>query len=149
MKKIFGLIISTLFLLTYGNAQDNKNSDSASRRSDSVTAGPEKKVFTKIERQAEFTGGVGAWQKFLEKALDMNVGADNGARPGKYTVIVRFLVSTDGTVTDIVPLTKHGYGMEQEVIRVIKLSGKWNPAIQNREPVKAYRRQPVTFIISD
>lgn len=46
-------------------------------------------------------------------------------------------------------LTNFGFGMEQEVIRTLKLSGTWNPAIQNGRPVKAYRKQPVTFQVVD
>jgi hypothetical protein len=37
--------------------------------------------------------------------------------------------------------------MEEEVVRILKKSPKWSPAIQNGKPVKAYRRQPVTFMI--
>jgi hypothetical protein len=55
----------------------------------------------------------------------------------------------DGTISDIKTLTNFGYGMEQEVIRTIKLSGLWSPAIQNQRPVKAYRKQPVTFQVED
>jgi hypothetical protein len=53
-------------------------------------------------------------------------------------------------ITDIKQLTNHGFGMEDEVIRVISKGPKWNPAIQNGKQVKAYRRQPVTFqVFSD
>jgi hypothetical protein len=37
--------------------------------------------------------------------------------------------------------------MEAEVIRVIKKSGKWIPATMKGKPVKAYRKQPITFIV--
>ncbi len=37
--------------------------------------------------------------------------------------------------------------MEAEVVRMLKKSPKWSPAIQNGKPVKAYRKQPVTFVI--
>lgn len=60
---------------------------------------------------------------------------------------MQFIVNKDGTVTEIKPLTNHGYGMEQEVTRTIGLSGKWTPAVQNGRPVKAYRKQPVTFAL--
>lgn len=35
--------------------------------------------------------------------------------------------------------------MEQEAIRVLKKATKWKAAIQNGYPVKAYRKQPITF----
>ena len=37
--------------------------------------------------------------------------------------------------------------MEQECIRVMKLSPNWIPARQNGQVVKAYRKQPFTFVI--
>lgn len=39
--------------------------------------------------------------------------------------------------------------MEEEVTRILKKSGKWNPAIQNGKQVNAYRKQPVTFQVED
>ncbi|MEQ1678624.1 MAG: energy transducer TonB, partial [Chitinophagaceae bacterium] len=42
-------------------------------------------------------------------------------------------------------LTNHGYGMEEEAMRVIKKGPKWTPAVQNGRQVKAYRKQPITF----
>jgi hypothetical protein len=37
--------------------------------------------------------------------------------------------------------------MEDEVLRVITKGPKWNPAIQDGRAVKAYRKQPVTFMV--
>ncbi|WP_114793161.1 M56 family metallopeptidase [Niabella yanshanensis] len=102
-------------------------------------------VFTKVEIDAAYPGN---WRSFLEKNLNGVVPVENGAKPGNYTTIIQFIVDKDGTVSDIKPLTKHGYGMEEEAMRVIKASGKWAPAIQNKREVKAYRKQPITFQIS-
>jgi protein TonB len=38
--------------------------------------------------------------------------------------------------------------MEEEVVRIIKKGPKWKPAVQNGKLVNAYRRQPVTFVVS-
>jgi len=109
----------------------------------------ENKVFTKVEVDAAFPGGVGAWTRFLTNNLESNLPGENGAEPGSYTVVVRFIVSKDGTVSDVQAETNHGKGMEQEAIRVIKKSGKWTPAIQNGRNVTAYKRQPITWIVSE
>lgn len=98
--------------------------------------------FEKVEVDAKFTGN---WENFLRRYLDANVPVDNGAPPGKHTVIIQFVVDIDGSVSDIRPLTGIGYGMEQEAIRVLKKAAKWIPAIQNGRHVQAYRRQPITF----
>jgi len=76
------------------------------------------------------------------------IATDNGAPQGIYTVMVQFTVDKYGYITDIKALTNHGYGMEKEVIKLLKKSPKWSPAFQDGRNVKAYRRQPVTFTVS-
>jgi hypothetical protein len=103
------------------------------------------KVFEKVEIEDSFPGGEPAWRKFLEKNLNAAIPLNNGAPSGTYTVVIQFVVSKDGSLSDIKALTNHGYGMEKEVIRILKFSPKWEPAIAGGVPIKAYRKQPVTF----
>lgn len=106
-------------------------------------------VFAKVEVEADFPGGVMAWRKYLEKNLNPNTPVDHGASVGKYTVITEFIVDKDGSISNIKSLTRLGYGMEQEVLRIIRNSGAWAPAMINNKPVKAYRKQPVTFVVQE
>ncbi len=103
-------------------------------------------TFTKVEVEASFPGGMAAWRKFLERNLSGDASAD--APAGSYSVVVQFIVDKEGNVSDVKALTSHGYGMEEEAVRVIKRGPKWTPAIQNGRQVKAYRKQPVTFLIN-
>jgi hypothetical protein len=107
------------------------------------------KTFTKVDKEAAYPGGEQAWKKFLERNLNANVPVDNGAPIGQYTVFVQFVIDTNGNTSDIKALTDWGYGMEKEVIRLIQKSGQWTPAMLNGKPVGAYRKQPVTFDISE
>ncbi|HMR93016.1 MAG TPA: energy transducer TonB [Chitinophagaceae bacterium] len=109
----------------------------------------ENKIFEKVEVDAKFKGGEGAWRKFLERNLNANVPVDNGAPPGLYTVVVQFIVSKDGSVSDIRALTNHGFGMEKEAVRVLQKAPSWTPAIQNGRNVNAYRKQPITFQVTE
>lgn len=106
-------------------------------------------TFTKVEVEASFKGGEGAWRKYLERNLNASAPVDNGAAPGSYTVVVQFIVDKEGNISDVKALTNHGYGMEDEAVRVIKRGPKWEPAIQNGRQVKAYRKQPITFVVSE
>lgn len=106
---------------------------------------PEPEIFTKVEIDAKYPGGTGAWTNFLTRNLRGDVPVENGASPGNYTVVVQFVVDVEGNVSDVRPLTNLGYGMESEAVRVLKRSGRWEPAIQNGRKVKAYRKQPITF----
>lgn len=105
------------------------------------------RIFTKVDVEAAYPGGEEAWRNYLIKNLNANVPVDNGAPSGKFTVIVRFVVSKDGTLSDVRAENSLGYGMDQEVVRIIKKSGRWTPAEQNNRKVNAYRRQPVTFMV--
>ena len=106
----------------------------------------EPEIFTKVEVDAKYPGN---WGNYLLRNLDPQVPIDNGASPGNYTVVIQFVVDVAGNVSDVKALTKHGFGMEQEAIRVIKRSGKWVPAIQNGREVKAFRKQPITFQVTE
>ena len=109
----------------------------------------ENKVFNKVEVEATFPGGDAGWLRYVKNNIDANTPIDNGAPEGTYTVIVRFIVSKDGSISDVVPETKLGFGMEAEAVKAIKKGPKWTPAIQNGRNVNAYRRQPVTFVVAE
>ena len=105
-------------------------------------------VFTREEKEATFPGGEKGWRSYLEKNLNPDVPVNRKAPPRSYNVKIKFIVQTDGSITDITAETYYGYGMEEEVIRVIKKGPKWVPAVQYGRKVKAYRIQPVTFVVS-
>lgn len=107
----------------------------------------ENKIFDKVEIEAAFPGGDSKWRRYLETSLNAQVATDNGAPEGAYTVVVQFVVDKEGNISDVRGLTSHGYGMEDEAIRVIKRGPKWTPAVQNGRQVKAYRKQPITFVV--
>ena len=109
----------------------------------------EDKIFTKVENEAAFPGGEAAWRRYLEKNLNASTPVDNGAPEGTYQVIVRFIVSKDGSISDVQAESKHGFGMEDEAVKIIKKGPKWTPALQNGRNVNAYRRQPITFVVQE
>jgi hypothetical protein len=100
------------------------------------------------EEEAYFAQSESVWRNFLQKNLNPNIPVTNRAPEGSYTVIVQFIVDTDGSIKDIKPLTNFGFGMEAEVIRIMMKSPAWVPAMQFGRKVKAYRRQPITFVVS-
>ncbi|MBC7629698.1 energy transducer TonB, partial [Ferruginibacter sp.] len=72
-----------------------------------------------------------------------------GAPAGTYRVIVKFIVSKDGSISNVEPETKHGYGMETAAAELIKKGPKLEPAVQNNLIVTAYKKQPITFVIEN
>lgn len=97
-----------------------------------------------VDLDAKFNGN---WKQYLERNLVPDIPVNNSAPAGRYSVEVKFVVDVEGHVSDIVALTKHGYGMEDEAIRVIRKSAKWEPAVFEGRMVKAYRRQLITFVV--
>ncbi len=95
-----------------------------------------------VDEHAKFNGD---WTKFLRRNLRAEVPVDNEAPTGRYTVLVEFVVDVDGSVSQVTALTAHGYGLEQEAVRVIKKSDKWTPSFWKGRPVKAYHKQQITF----
>ncbi|MBP6287320.1 MAG: hypothetical protein KTQ13_03595 [Ferruginibacter sp.] len=114
---------------------------------DSTGAFKTDSVFDRILKEASFPGGDDEWRYFLFKNLNSSVPADSNAPDGKYTVIIKFIVDTDGTLYDIIAENDPGYGTAKEALRVIQKSPKWKPAIKYGRYFRAYRRQPITFFI--
>ena len=97
------------------------------------------------DRKARFPGGDSVFQVFIEKHIDGAVPIRNHAKSGLYEVWVKFTIEKDGTLSNFQPLTKFGFGMEQEAVRVLKRSPKWIPALRFGIPVQDYRTQQIPF----
>lgn len=98
-----------------------------------------------VQVEASFPGGERKWIQYLQRNADGEVATTHEAPSGTYTVMIKFVVDTLGNISDVHALTAHGYGMENEAIRVIQRGPRWVPAQQNGHRVKAYRKQPITF----
>lgn len=107
------------------------------------------KVFTVVQIAAEFPGGLAAWQKYLERNLNRDLPADNGAPAGKYTVTVSFIVDKTGVISDVKAENNPGYGTADEAVRVIRKGPNWKPAVQNGRNVIYRHKQNITFVLSE
>ncbi|BDQ13198.1 energy transducer TonB [Sediminibacterium sp. TEGAF015] len=107
------------------------------------------KIFTVVQIPAEFPGGLPAWAKYLERNLNRDLPVENGAPPGKYTVVVSFIVAKDGSISDVVAENDPGYGTKNEAVRVITRGPKWKPAVQNGRNVIYRHKQSITFMVSE
>lgn len=107
----------------------------------------EPEIFTKVEIDAKYPGGIPAWSRFLNKNLANNYpqdAIDNGIQ-GK--VEIMFVVDTLGNISNVEAVSGPKE-LWDAAVKVIKKSGKWEPAIQNGRHVKAYKRQPIIFQLS-
>jgi protein TonB len=107
------------------------------------------KVFTVVQIPAEFPGGTSAWSRYLERNLNRDIPVENGAPPGRYTVVVAFTVSKTGAISDVAAENDPGYGTKAEAIRVITKGPSWKPAVQNGRNVIYRHKQAITFVVSE
>lgn len=96
-----------------------------------------------LERPAEFVGGAEGWRRFLERELQYPDYAQAHNIIG--TVKVQFNVAKDGTVSDFKILHSPHSSLSQEVLRLMRKSPKWQPAIQYNQPVVYRHVQNITF----
>ncbi len=106
-------------------------------------------IFTVVQIPAKFPGDIDGWRKYLERNLNADLPAENGAPGGSYTVTVSFIVNKEGVISDVKAENDPGFGTKTEAIRVIQKGPKWEPAIQNGQKVIYRHRQNVTFRVAD
>lgn len=95
--------------------------------------------FGATEISAQFPGGLTAFSDFLKNNLHYT-----GEARGR--VIVQFMVETDGSLTNIHVVRSIGdEAADKEALRVIALSPKWKPGIQNNKPVRQQYTVPISF----
>ncbi len=107
----------------------------------------EDKVFTKVEIEAQFPGGAGAWTKYVTRAISSNI--DEFTEGDYGTCVVKFIVSKDGSISNVEATTMKGTKLAEIATNSIRKGPKWTPAQQNGRYVNAYRLQPVTLTNPD
>ena len=105
------------------------------------------KIFTKVEIEASFPGGPGAWQRYVTRAIQAE--QDEFTESDFGTCVVRFIVDRTGTVSDVQATTMKGTKLAEVAVNAIRKGPKWTPAQQNGRQVNAYRLQPVTLTNPD
>ena len=98
-----------------------------------------------VEEQPEFPGGLEALYKFLGKNVKYPAMETDAGIQGR--VFVEFVVSNDGSITDVVLKRGVSGGLDKEAVRVVKTMPKWSPGKMNGKPVKVRYILPVNFIL--
>ena len=108
------------------------------------TLNDEEIVYVNTEKPAEFTGGEQVLQAFLLSNLKYLKDVAEKGITG--TVVIQFTVNPDGTLSDIKIIKGVDPLLDQEALRVIRLtSGKWKPGTHGGKPVKMTMIIPVKF----
>jgi hypothetical protein len=100
-------------------------------------------LFQKVEQAAEFHAGPGEWDSFLylnitysEKIQKDNIGG---------SALARITIDSTGVVSKVEILESTTPVLNEELIKIIKTSPRWKPAIQNGRNVSSAFLQPINF----
>ena len=99
-----------------------------------------KKFYASVINKSSFPDGDSVWINSIEKNINESIGDGKRVKKGKHIISVKFILAKDGNVSDIACENDPGFGMCEEVIRVLKKSIKWVPAEQGGKEVREYRK---------
>ena len=95
------------------------------------------------EKESEYPGGTGQWLRYMNKHLRYPDRAVSQKTEGEVRVL--FIVDPRGGILDPYIGKSVEYSLDQESLRIVRESGKWEPGFQNGKNVKTYKCQPVVF----
>ncbi|MBO8438952.1 MAG: energy transducer TonB [Bacteroidetes bacterium] len=101
------------------------------------------KVWEIVEQKPQFPGGEAALMKYIRDNMQYpSIAQENGIQ-GR--VVVRFVVSKDGSVRDVTVMRGVDPSLDKEAIRVVKSLPNFIPGKQNGHAVNVYYILPVSF----
>ncbi len=95
-----------------------------------------------VEQMPEFNGSI---NKYLSDNIVYPEAPREAGIDGR--VVIRFIVSEDGSVTGATVEKGVNSALDAEALRVVNGMPKWKPGKQNGRPVKVYYRVPVKFTL--
>ena len=92
------------------------------------------------EVKADYPGGSEAFIKYIFAHYKSPTDEEINAK-----VFISFVIEKDGSLSDIKVLRDAGFGIGQELLRVIKKSPKWKPALNNGKVVRSQYAIPISI----
>lgn len=131
------ILLALLLFALLGNAQNSTSTN----ETDSL------QVFSFVEKMPEYPGGLSALLKFFQDNVvypkaDKDLGIE-----GK--VLVRFVITADGSVANIAIAKSVSFGLDSEALRVVGLLPKFTPGTQQGKAVSVYYNLPFNFTLTD
>lgn len=100
-------------------------------------------IFDVVENQPNPSGGMEGWNQYLAGNLKYPGQARQMGIEG--TVVLVFVVNTDGSISDVEILRGIGGGCDEEALRVVQNSPDWTPGKQSDRAVNVRMRLPIRF----
>jgi TonB family protein len=103
----------------------------------------EEMVFTVVEQQPEYPGGYEAMMDFIRKNMRYPSSARRTGVDG--TVYVQFVVSMDGSISEIKTTRGVSEDCDKEAERVVRMMPNWKPGKSNGKNVSVRHVLPIRF----
>ncbi|NDV59745.1 TonB family protein [Bacteroides sp. 519] len=100
-------------------------------------------IFEIVEKMPEYPGGQTALMRYLNSSIKYPLAAQEKGIQGR--VIVQFVVSKSGVITNPVVVRSVEESLDKEAIRVISGMPAWIPGEQRGKPVQVKYTVPITF----
>ena len=98
-------------------------------------------VYNMVDQSAIFQDGYNSIIKFVQENIKFPAEAKENNVHGRLMLSV--VVEKDGSLSDITVKKGLGYGLDEEIVRIIKMMPKWQPAQHKGKTV----RQSQTIVI--
>ena len=131
MKKLFLMSVMALFCLMTANAQKTEVPQT------------NQKVETIVEQMPEYPGGKPALISYIQNNIKYPQDAAKQGVHGR--VVLKFVVETDGSISDIEVIKSVFPSLDAEGLRLVKSMPKWTPGKQDGKPVRVRYILPISF----
>ena len=104
-------------------------------------------VFTVVEAQPEFEGGINGFRGYIANEIRYPLQARQDGVEGR--VDVQFVVEKDGSLSAVKAIKGIGSGCDEEAVRVLENAPRFKPGSQNGKPVRVRMVVPITFKLNE
>jgi TonB family protein len=151
MKRILTAFALAALLITTACTNQSEKADTMQPESGKSARAYEdvdgEQVYTVVENQPEFDGGLPAMYTFLSDNIRYPEAAAKANVQGKVTVA--FVVGADGAVRNVKVMEGLGYGTDEEALRVVKAMPNWQPGSQDGKNVAVKYFLPISFQLGE
>jgi len=147
MKALLKYCTWTLFVLLSANLSAQQGATVAKGKTTMPAA--QDTIYSQVQtdRRAIYPGGSSAWEAFFAKNHRYpEVAKASGLQT---TVVVRFIIQKDGSVTDPEIICSSHPLFTEEVLRLLKIMPKWKPALKHGKPCASYYKLPFIFQLKE
>ena len=140
--KLFTLSALCVLLVVVFACSEEKNDNNALSGSQT-----QEEIFTIVEKQPEFEGGLDAFHKYIMNEIKYPLQARQAGVEGR--VDVQFVVEKDGSLSEVEVVKGIGPECDNEAVRVVRSIPPFEPATQNGKPVRVRMVVPIVFKLDE